>query len=145
MNVFLINRSRSAQHQSSAVSRSSSINHHQQPQGRDTPPPPQVRSRRLPPITIPDTPCKTTIGIVWQVAPNFYTKKISTSKLLLHLNLVLHKAVCDHLKKHEIKFFTYTPKSTWNLSMLLKNLNGDFELKIVLNELCFKNIFNVQF
>ena len=67
---------------------------------------------------------------------NFYIKLITNNKRLLQIEtLNNHKRVCKILKLNKIQYFTYTPKTGKNQTILLKDLEGT---EIVLQELTKK-------
>ncbi|KOX74126.1 hypothetical protein WN51_14206 [Melipona quadrifasciata] len=52
------------------------------------------------------------------------TKKSPTSTS----TLTDHKIACETLKLNKIQYFTYTPKTEKNQTVLLKDLEGDFDI-----------------
>ncbi|CAK9813144.1 Nucleic-acid-binding protein from transposon X-element [Anthophora plagiata] len=55
------------------------------------------------------------------------------------------KLACKSLKTNKIEFFTYTPKQEKVTTILLKNLEGEFDPDTVLEHLKSKNIDNIEF
>ncbi|CAK9809289.1 hypothetical protein ANTQUA_LOCUS5974, partial [Anthophora quadrimaculata] len=52
---------------------------------------------------------------------------------------------CDTLKTNNIQYYTYTPKSDKNFSILIKNLDGNSDTDTILDELRSKNIKDLNF
>lgn len=77
---------------------------------------------------------------------NFLIKKININKHLIFTeNLTDFKKTQDILKQNNIKFFTYTSKIEKKITILLKNIEGDFDPKEILEELTNKNIEGLKF
>ena len=68
---------------------------------------------------------------------------INNKRILQIETLNNHKTVCKILKLNKIQYFTYQKQKRTKL--FLKDLEGDFDTKIVLQELLKKNIENLKF
>ncbi|CAK9799903.1 RNA-directed DNA polymerase from mobile element jockey [Anthophora quadrimaculata] len=137
-----------------------STSHHQPPPSAETLSPSNKRVKihtdthatiphkisKPPPISIIDTPCKISIDLITKITKNFYTKKINQIKHLVYIeDIDAYKKTCDTLKQNNIQFYTYTPRMEKNISILIKNLDGNFEPEIILEELRSKNIAGLKF
>ncbi|CAL7937378.1 unnamed protein product [Xylocopa violacea] len=108
---------------------------------------PQVdRNSKPPPVIIYNTNCKNTITILQTQIKDFYLKKINETKHIVYANNSdNYKKVIEILRNKKIEFFTYTPKQTKRNTVLLKNLEGDFDAKVILDELQKIELENVRF
>ncbi|KAK2580362.1 hypothetical protein KPH14_010606 [Odynerus spinipes] len=102
---------------------------------------------KLPPISIFNMSSKQTILILKQNnINNFVIKKINSNKHLIFLeNLPEFKKARTILQNEKFEFFTYTPKIEKNITVLLKNLEGDFDPTEILEELKAQNEEGLNF
>ncbi|KAG7196438.1 hypothetical protein KM043_018539 [Ampulex compressa] len=108
---------------------------------------PNSRQTKPPPIIVSNTSSKTTIEITKSASiQNFYTKKINRIKHSLYVeNLEDYKKACATLKAKNIEYFTYTPKIEERKTVLLKNIEGNFEPSDILSALKDKYVDQVSF
>lgn len=77
---------------------------------------------------------------------SFIIKRLNKNKHYVQLdNLVDYKAVIDTLTLRQIKFYTYTPKSLKNRTLLLKGIDASFSTDEILIELKDLNLQKVEF
>ncbi|KAK2578866.1 hypothetical protein KPH14_001274 [Odynerus spinipes] len=76
----------------------------------------------------------------------FTVKKVNTNKHLLYTDTINYfKQVIEILKSNQISFFTYTHKAEKNITVLLKNLEGDYDPSEIFTELSKFNNENLKF
>ncbi|XP_076288585.1 uncharacterized protein LOC143213027 isoform X1 [Lasioglossum baleicum] len=81
-----------------------------------------------PPIILHTDAVKNTIAQLSNIINDFNIKRINNNKHILQTySLENYKLACDKLRDLQIQFFTYTPKSDKNFTVLLKNIEGNFE------------------
>lgn len=77
---------------------------------------------------------------------DFHIRRVNDNKHLLHTTTPDNfKLAVQILKQNEIQFFTYTPRTDKNLTVLLKDLKSDFNTKEILDALINQKIENLQF
>lgn len=105
-----------------------------------------ARTYKPPPITLHTSIVKTVIETLKHKINNFTVKRINNNKHILHTHtLDNHKIACESLKQHKIQFFTYTPKSNKNITVLLKNIEGNFDPNEILEALANKKTPGITF
>lgn len=88
------------------------------------------------PIILHENAVKQTITLLSTKIKDFYIKRINANKQILQTNtLPNHKIVCETLKLNNIHFFHIHAKTEKKITVLLKDLEGNFETETILEEL----------
>lgn len=126
------------------------INHHASPTDASSAPTTQGRKPRPPPIIVQNQSAQETINQILfsghKITGNFRTKKSTQTSHTLYIDLPEdYTTIVNILKEKNTPFHSFTPKYIKSQTILLKNLEGDFENDSILETLNNQKIINTQF